>query len=931
MIYASERFKKQFSKLSYDYKNQIRLIADKIISIRTEEQSKYLESLCGENGKAKWTGISKTLYHMYPQGQKITHRLFYCYVTDLDPELRNATGLFEGIVFIDYTTRKEDEDRAAINYDKYPVKFLSKFLPQSPNATQPFLSKPQFWFCLTTDQKNVLELKQPALVKGSAGTGKTIISFELLKHWIESINTGKYLYLTYTKQLLRKAKETLYEDGVQIDILSLDITDFTKLKGVVTGKKVIDESNAREIIKSILATYIKINRMPNEILFTDYFIYSYIRGLLKGRVSTIECINLDYEKANMFLTDYLVNCTLSQNEKMKLKRLVLDVIEKDDINEKIYNHNIIPAVLAIHENKKDKERFKANLSNLFGIEDFNKLNGFRIKKTQYEYISNNDTYIELEKDGFSEKHINLLLEIRKKYDNALSDQNMIDDNDYAKLILNQGLEDQEKYDGIIVDEVQDLTETQIEAIVTLSKKESLNISFFGDPNQTINPTVYNYGRFNSFVYRKTQNINRKTIKITHRCGPNLLEYINHLVKLRKKFQLTTNQDDLELEQSAISKTDTYWACLVTDNSIIDKVFDEFTRALDCIIIVNDENSKNDVIQKITKLTTVDTDYLNNQIITVQQSKGLESKNVIIYNIISDNIEIFTNLENQNKKISTMTFNKLYVSCTRAEDSIIIIEEKLNDYLDIKTEYFYPNGKPIIENITEDMISDYLSITINPILFYEQAEIALEDFNFERALRKVNISIKNSIDQFKEDEELQWVRPLISTDSKLLLTTYINTIELDYRDFIDDFDDLISNSLDLGLDSHKIDLLKNRYECLINGLNLKRACHRCIEFEEYEDLMQDDDKTIYIKDLILLRNQICSSYLANKLVDSKTRYYYITLIKYLHGYLMYDQEVRDILNNIKMDDEIYTSIILKMVERDAFNDIESILKKLEGYI
>ena len=184
-------------------------------------------------------------------------------------------------------------------------------------------------------------------------------------------------------------------------------------------------------------------------------------------------------------------------------------------------------------------------------------------------------------------------------------KNLFDDNDFAKYILNQEINDDEKYDGIIVDEVQDLTENQIEALVSMTKKASNNISFFGDPNQTINPTVYNYGRFNSFVYRKTQSINRKNIKITHRCGPNLLEYINHLVDLRRKFQLTSNTEDLEMEVSAIKRIDTYWACLVTDKVMINKVLEEFTRAFDCIIIVNDIQIKHKLIKRINDIIDVD--------------------------------------------------------------------------------------------------------------------------------------------------------------------------------------------------------------------------------------------------------------------------------------------------------------------------------------
>lgn len=931
MIYVSDKFKKQYSKLSDEYKHQVLSIVENLISNRDEDRVKYLESLCGENGKAKWTGISKTLYHLYPQGQKITHRLFYCYVTDLDDNLINATGIFEGIVFIDYTTRKEDEDRAANNYEKNPIKFLSRFLPQTSVRLSKNKVKPQFWFCLTNDQKSILELKQPALVKGSAGTGKTIISFELLKHWIESNDTGKYLYLTYTKQLLRKAKDVLTEDGVSIDELSLEITDFAKLKKQGTDIQLIDESTARDIIKSIMLAYTKTNRLPNNILFTDYFVYSYIRGLLKGRITRIDRTSLNYEQANIYLTNYLVKCDLSQNEKMKMKRLILDYIQESEISDKVYHQTIIPSVLTIYENRRDKDKLKEKLSKIFTQESYITLNSLRISKTQFDYYDDDYIIKELNKDGFTQNQINLLLDIKDKYENTLKEKKLIDDNDYAKHILNQDFDDQEKYDGIIVDEVQDLTETQIEALVSLSKKDSVNISFFGDPNQTINPTVYNYGRFNAFVYRKTQNINRKNIKITHRCGPNLLEFINHLVSLRKKLQLTTNQDDLEMEKSAIYKTDTYWACLVTEKTIIEKVFEAFLRALDCIIIVNDAMAKNRVMQIISSITEVDSDYLINQIITVQESKGLESKNVIIYNIISDNIEIFSNMGNQNKKISTMTFNKLYVSCTRAEDSIIIIEDKLDDYFDIKTEYFYLNGKPMVENITEDMISDYLSITINPILFYEQAEVALEELNFEKALRKVNISLKNSVDQFKEDDELQWVKQLINDDSKLFETKYENNNDLNYGDFIGEFNRLISLSEEIGLEPHKINFLKTRLDCLINGIDLKMACSKCIEFEEYEDLMQDEDKMPYLNEFILLENQVCSKFIANKLVDNENRHDFISLINYVHGYAKYDRDIRDTLNRLKLKDVIYEKIIFERVKKDAFTELESKIKTLEGHI
>ena len=249
--------------------------------------------------------------------KKSTHRLFYCFVTDLEEELRYNSGLFEGVVFLDYTTRKEDEDKAANNYDKYSIKYLSKFLPPVAVDLQVNPNKPKFWFCLTNDQKDVLDLRQPALVKGSAGTGKTIISFELFKQWINSDHTKKYLYLTYTKNLLNKARETLIEDGIKVNNDHIELIEFSELLGKSMKSRIINERMARDVIKSILSTYTKNNRLPNDIMFSDYFIYSYIRGLLKGRICTTVKSSLNYEQAKSALNDFLITCDLRENEKNK--------------------------------------------------------------------------------------------------------------------------------------------------------------------------------------------------------------------------------------------------------------------------------------------------------------------------------------------------------------------------------------------------------------------------------------------------------------------------------------------------------------------------------------------------------------------------------------------------------------------------------------
>ena len=138
------------------------------------------------------------------------HRLFYCYANNIENDgLISKSRLFQDdIIFIDYVKLHDNEDKAANNYNKQNIDYLYEFqIPNINNLEETNNNLPNFWFRLTEDQNEVLMIEQPASIKGSAGTGKTFISFELLKHWIISDPNSKLLYLTYTEKLLEKGKK----------------------------------------------------------------------------------------------------------------------------------------------------------------------------------------------------------------------------------------------------------------------------------------------------------------------------------------------------------------------------------------------------------------------------------------------------------------------------------------------------------------------------------------------------------------------------------------------------------------------------------------------------------------------------------------------------------------------------------------------------
>jgi len=946
MIYASNKFRQKFVKLSEEYKNRIVSIIMRYNELSLEDRAKYLVSLCGKNGNSKWSGISKTLYHLYPQMGNNTHRLFYCYASDLDSDIREKTQISEGLILIDYTLTKNEEYRAAKNYEKGNIKYYQVFEPPTSVVDNPQEQKsvPIFWFCLTSKQDQILNAKQPLLVKGSAGAGKTLISFELFKQWIAYTDMKKILYVTYTDNLLKLAIKTLEDDGLEFDETGrFNCLKFEEICVLESKFRVVKEGEAREIIGGILKNLEKSKKLPKKMLFTEYFVYSYIRGLIKGRFEIKSQNKLDISTLEILIFEVMKESNLSESEKSKIFRCFAEFMKSGSTSYNSYQKNIKNKLLSsLH--KKDKVKLAEKLDVVFTADfNFSNLNNAIISRDKYSFISSKVIASELLKDGLNSSEINIILDIHDKYTRKMNNINAFDDNDYAKYILNMEVPEEDKYDAIIVDEVQDLTEIQIEAIVKLTKVGSDNISFFGDPNQTINPTVYDYGRFNSFVYNKTNIINRVYLKETHRCGPNLLEYINHLSTLRGEFHITNEKEDLLPEISAIKKIDTYWACLIEDKKTIEYILEIFVNTEDCFLIVDNDETRRKLISRINELSNFEyEEYVEDQTITVQEAKGLESKNVIIFNLISDNIDIFDNILNENNKVSSMTFNKLYVSCTRAMDSLLICEERLDEAPDIKDKLFYFNNTSMIENISEDDVGLYLSISFDPQVFYEQALLAIDDYNYIKAFKKNNIALQNIVSQFdyskitKEEHPFAFIETYLRNSKKYNPLMQSVNIKEDKKlnDYFLLFEDFVLNEYPIvkGATKDEISTLQDRWKLLENSIQTYRLCIERNDFDANLEDMDDDYKLFYLRVFILLNDYNCTEHAILSIADGSYKTKLLRIAKYIFNLSSFEDISDDITDMGTLSEEISHKIINETnIISDCFNKLEERVLEMEEKI
>ena len=312
-----------------------------------------------------------------------------------------------------------------------------------------------------------------------------------------------------------------------------------------------------------------------------------------------------------------------------------------------------------------------------------------------------------------------------------------DDNDDLQITLKD-------WDYLIIDEIQDFTEKQCKAIFSLEALKCVYL--FGDPNQVINPNFFSFSRLKGIIQKATniKTLNIKYLNQTYRCGKNLISYINYIAQLRKRFIGSQKEIWDQKELSLNSLNDDNWACFISKNEAILNLIEYFNKSDDCIIITNDWNEKEKFISKYVNLLEQ-----QEMIFTVNEVKGLESKNVILYNIIGSNKSSLCEIFSGNFKKSTlhrMIFNRYYVSLTRARKSTIIIEPSFdsNDSVyDSFMNYEIDGKKVILENLNDDfeLIKGYISTSESHEAFYQISMRLLTDGFYEQGISKLKRAVQ----------------------------------------------------------------------------------------------------------------------------------------------------------------------------------------------
>ncbi|WP_367364284.1 UvrD-helicase domain-containing protein [Candidatus Tisiphia endosymbiont of Nedyus quadrimaculatus] len=298
------------------------------------------------------------------------------------------------------------------------------------------------------------------------------------------------------------------------------------------------------------------------------------------------------------------------------------------------------------------------------------------------YLSKED-YLNLgiKQSIFSPEQRNEIYNLFQKYTEFLDKENYYDSNIIAYTYTNLV---ESTYDAILVDEVQDFTNSQL-SLIFKSLKDRSQFLLCGDANQIVHPNFFSWSQLKSFFYNdadlSTHNITR-ILASNYRNTLEVTELANRVLRF-KNYRFGSIDKESHYLIESTSENHGSVSCLEATSNIIKEVNARTSRSTSYAILVLHDHYKQQARE-----------FFNTPLIfTVQEAKGLEYENIILYNFISSEQSYTTIIKDMDRSFLDSDFkysrmkdksdksleiykfyiNSLYVAITRSICNVYIIE------------------------------------------------------------------------------------------------------------------------------------------------------------------------------------------------------------------------------------------------------------------
>ncbi len=275
-----------------------------------------------------------------------------------------------------------------------------------------------------------------------------------------------------------------------------------------------------------------------------------------------------------------------------------------------------------------------------------------------------------------------IYDLFEKYLAFLKQANLYDSNIVAYNYLEKC---EAKYDFLVVDEVQDITNIQLLLIIKSLIKPT-NFILSGDSNQIVHPNFFSWAKVKSLFF--TSNLKGSALRIlktNYRNSQHITKLSNDLLKIKNaRFGSIDKESTFLINTVSSNKGDVNF---FIDDEKIKKQLNQKTEGSAKFAVLVMNNAEKSRIKKHFKTPLI---------FSIQEAKGLEYENIILVNFVStydkefreitsgitpeditdDNLRYARAKDKSNKELEAYKFyiNSLYVAFTRAVKNLYIIEK-----------------------------------------------------------------------------------------------------------------------------------------------------------------------------------------------------------------------------------------------------------------
>lgn len=277
----------------------------------------------------------------------------------------------------------------------------------------------------------------------------------------------------------------------------------------------------------------------------------------------------------------------------------------------------------------------------------------------------------------------ILYDVFEKYRAWLAETKLFDLNLIAHEWLTRATP---RYDFIVIDEVQDITNIQLALVLKMLKKPG-NFLLCGDSNQIVHPNFFSWGQVKSLFWRDPQLAERQQLQMltaNFRNGTEATRVANQLLKIKQRRFGSIDRESNFLVK-AIGGAAGQVALMKDKEAALQEMDRKIRRSTRFAVLVMRDEDKAPARK-----------HFNTPLLfSIHEAKGLEYENIVLYRFISDYRTQFSEIaegvnkadlvgddleyrrakDKSDKSMEVYKFfvNALYVALTRATQNLYLIE------------------------------------------------------------------------------------------------------------------------------------------------------------------------------------------------------------------------------------------------------------------